>query len=301
MSPISLNESYTHCRRLTRNAASSFYPSFFLLSRKRRRAMCALYAYLRYTDDLGDSDDSAEQRRTALGDWRDKLERALAGEQTDPLLPALVDTARYYDIPTEYLFTAIDGVEMDLGCCRYETFAELATYCYRVAAIVGLACIRIWGFSGDGALEPARKLGFAFQLTNILRDVPEDARRDRIYLPLEDLTTFGYSPDEFIQASLQQSGIDEQMRSLILFQLDRAEQFYADGLELEQYLNRGGRRALRVMTATYRALLDEIRHRDGDVFTERVRLGGWRKVCIVTGGLLSRRSAVARRSKKAVS
>ncbi len=278
---FSLEESYEHCRQLARLARSSFSMSFFLLGREKRRAMFALYAFLRRTDDLGDSDEGAEVRRRALSAWRASLEAALGGAPDDPVLPALVDTVERYGIPHEYLFDTIDGVEMDLGSCRFETFADLEKYCYRVASVVGLSCIHIWGFSDKAAFEPARKCGLAFQLTNILRDVEEDAARDRIYLPLEDLRRFDYTPDD-----LQRSTCDERFTSLMQFEIDRAERFYDEAKPLAAYLTPEGRRTFRVMTATYRGLLAEITRRGGDVFSRPVRLSPWRKIRLAAGALL---------------
>ena len=180
MPDFELAQSYAFCRRLSRLRHSSFYASFWLLPRDKRPAMHALYAFMRYTDDLGDSSLPVARRRAALQCWRRSLDDALAGrfgaEGADgrPLLPALADTVRRFAIPREHLHAVIDGQEMDLDAVRYETFAQLAGYCEKVASAVGLACIHVWGIRDDGALEPARKCGIAFQLTNILRDLRED-------------------------------------------------------------------------------------------------------------------------------
>ncbi len=159
-----LTASYSHCRRLARRSASSFYYSFWLLPRPQRSAMHALYAYLRQTDDWGDSAEPIEQRRAALAGWRRSLERALAGEFDDPLWPALADSVRRFHVPSELLFAVIDGVEMDLDRSRYQSFAELTEYCYHVASVVGLACIHIWGFRDPAALEPRASAGWPFSL-----------------------------------------------------------------------------------------------------------------------------------------
>ncbi len=216
-----LTASYTYCRRLARRSASSFYYSFWLLPRPQRSAMHALYAYLRQTDDWGDSSEPLELRRAALVRWRRSLERSLGGQFDDPLWPALVDAVRRFEVPPELLFAVIDGVEMDLDRTRYQSFEELAEYCHRVASVVGLACIHIWGFRDDAALEPARRCGLAFQLTNILRDLKEDADRDRVYLPQEDLDRFGYTV-----ADLKRGVRDERFRSLMQFEILRTEELY---------------------------------------------------------------------------
>src|SRR6202171_3699519 len=159
-----LTASYAYCRRLARLSASNFYYSFWLLPRPKRMAMYALYAYLRQTDDWGDSGAAVEVRRTTLAGWRGSLARSLRGEFDDLLWPALADAVERFAVPHELLFAVIDGVEMDLDRSRYQTFAELEEYCYRVASTVGLACIRVWGFRSDAALEPARQCGLAFQM-----------------------------------------------------------------------------------------------------------------------------------------
>ena len=192
----SLQASYAHCQTLTRQAARNFFYSFLVLPRGKRRAMCALYAFLRETDDIGDSDKPLEVRRAELGAWRESLAAAVAGHAQPPILPALVDTVSRYQIPPQYLYDCIDGVEMDLSDRSYETFADLEAYCYKVASAVGLACIHIWGFRDSSAIEPACQLGVAFQLTNILRDLKEDAQRGRVYLPQEDLRRFNYSRED---------------------------------------------------------------------------------------------------------
>ncbi len=283
---MQLAASYNHCRRMARRSASSFYYSFWLLPRAQRSAMHALYAFLRQTDDLGDSGEPVDVRRTKLADWRRSLQQALAGRFDDPLWPALVDAVERFRIPPEYLFDVIDGVEMDLVRSRWGTFAELTDYCEHVASAVGLACIHIWGFRDVAALEPARLCGIAFQLTNILRDLKEDAERDRVYLPQEDLDRFGYSV-----ADLQRGVRDQRFHALMKFEIERAEQLYRRAADLDRWLEPAGRRIFAAMLATYSALLDEIKRRDGDVLSSRVRLRWWRKLQLTGRGLIHRRPA----------
>jgi 15-cis-phytoene synthase len=283
-----LRDSYAHCRRIARRSASSFYYSFLLLPKPKRMAMCALYAFLRRTDDLGDSSDSPADRRIALEAWRGSLVRSMQGEYDDPLLPALSDTIHTFDVPRAHLEAVIDGVEMDLEPRAYETFAQLEQYCHRVASAVGLACLRIWGSTGPGADEPARRCGLAFQLTNILRDLKEDVARNRIYLPREDLERFGYTADD-LRAGVR----DERFRRLMRFEIERAETFYAEGAELERSLTGDGRRIFGSMVAVYRALLDEIKRLDGDVLSRRVQLSSWKKMRIATRWFLRRTDAAA--------
>jgi phytoene synthase len=280
-STSTLDASYAHCRQIARRAGSNFYAAFFLLPRQKRRAMWALYAFLRHCDDLSDADGDVEKRREALAAWRQSLGQAFAGEFHHPLLPAVKDTVDRFQVPHEYLTAAIDGMEMDLGPCRYETFQDLRLYCYRVASVVGLACIHIWGFDDQAACQPAIECGVAFQLTNILRDLREDLLRDRVYLPQEDLRRFGYTAED-----LQAGVCDDRFRQLMEFQVDRAERFYRAAAPLAGYLHDDGRRILRALTATYHGLLDEIRRAGGDVLHQRVRVGRLRRLWIAATSLL---------------
>jgi phytoene synthase len=270
-----LAASYRLCRQVARSTASNFYYSFLLLPRAKRLAMCALYAFLRRTDDLGDSQQSLPIRRAALAAWRRSLERALTGQFDDLLLPAVADTLARFDIPADYLREAITGVEMDLDIDRYETFDDLKLYCHRVASVVGMACIHIWGFRDPRAIGAACQCGLAFQLTNILRDLKEDAACGRFYLPEAELRRFDYTRQD-----LRQGVRDDRFRALIRFQIERAERLYDAGAELSQWLEPDGQKVFAAMLDTYRSLLGEIKRRDGDVFTHRVRLSRWRKIGI---------------------
>lgn len=294
-----LNESFACCRRIARRTGTSFYYSILLLPRSQRRAMCALYAFLRLTDDLGDSELAAGDRngvggiqsvpadaawrRDALDRWRVSLERSLEGQFDHPIMPAVADTLVRFAIPREYLHAVIDGVAMDLNEPVFETFADLEVYCHRVAGVVGLACLHIWGFSDARALAPARRCGLAFQLTNILRDLEEDSTRGRSYLPREDLRRFNYPEHD-----LRRHVYDDRFRRLIRFEIARAEQCYAEAAELANYLQGGGRAMFGAMFDTYSSLLAEIKRRDGDVFSQRVRLSSWRKLRIAAGWFLTR-------------
>jgi phytoene synthase len=277
MPPKLLEASYAHCQEIARRSASSFYYSFLLLPESQRRAMCALYAFLRRTDDLGDSTSPLSERRSALTQWRQSLQKALSGEHDDPLLPALVDTVQGHGINRSHLEEVIDGVEMDLEPTGYETFAQLEAYCHRVASAVGLACLPIWGCTKREAIGPARSCGLAFQLTNILRDLKEDADAGRVYLPREDFARFGYSPEE-LKAGVHNDRFREMMR----FQIARAESFYETGSQLVAHLSADGRRVFGSMLAVYRTLLAEIKRRDGDVLSARVQLSRWQKMRIAS-------------------
>lgn len=306
-----IDASYRYCRRMSRQAGSSFHAGFLLLPAEKRRAMWALYAFMRHTDDLADGpsyrrplneDGPTDDRspRDALAAWREALERELSGvgergegreersegrrEKRDSssiihhssLLPALADAVRRFQIPAEHLHAVIDGVEMDLDCRRYETFDDLRQYCERVASAVGMACIHIWGFRGPEAFGPARAAGIALQMTNILRDLKEDAAAGRIYLPLADLRECGYSVDDLLAGV-----INEPFLRLMRLEIERAKQHYHAARGLMERLYPDGRRIYGTMFSTYRELLRRIERRPADVFRRRVRVGAAAKLMIL--------------------
>ena len=263
-----LDEAYRECERISRASASNFCWSFRLLPREQRRAMCALYAFSRLTDDLADSDEPVETRRNQLVRWRVELCDAVQGKFRLPIWRALRDAKVRFDIPDEYLFAIIDGVAMDLTPPCYDTFDDLRQYCYHVASVVGLACIHVFGFEDERAKKLAETCGIAFQLTNILRDLSEDAARGRVYLPREELTQFDCRAED-----LRQRTMNPQVRELVRFQIARAERLYDASARLATLLHPHGRRAFKLMYSTYRTLLAEIKRRDGDVFKRPIRLG----------------------------
>jgi len=273
---LSLADSYRYCEQVARKQAGNFYHAFRVLPRAQRLAMCSLYAFLRLTDDLGDSSAPEGQKRNRLIDWRRQFELALAGDYTHSLHPALYHTISEYGVPMQYLHDVIDGVEMDLKVVNYATFDDLYQYCYRVASAVGLACIHIWGFTDEKAKDYAEKAGIAFQLTNILRDLGEDARLGRVYLPAEDLDRFGYPATK-----LSRGERDEKFKSLMRFQVKRARDYYELSQPLAHLLPSPGRAVFQVMTRTYRGLLEAIESCNYDVFTRRVSLSQWRKLGLV--------------------
>lgn len=284
----SLEASYVACQNLARVAARNFYYSFWVLPKPKRRAMCALYAFFRRTDDLGD-DGPIAARRAALDDWRAAWHEAQADRFCDPLLPAVVDTVRRYAIPPEYLETAIDGVASDLVRSRFATFEELSEYCYQVASVVGLACIHVWGFRREPqAYEAAKRCGIAFQLTNILRDVGEDARLGRVYLPQDELAQFGLNDDDLRGGEQLIRTSDPRWRRFFDFQLERAESYYRDARALTTYLEPDGLAVYGAMVDIYHALLVKLRQCDGDVFSARISLPGWRKTMLAARHLLWR-------------
>jgi phytoene synthase len=269
----SVARSFAYCERLARRAAANFYPAFRLLPADQRRGMCALYAFMRVADDLADEPGVLDAKRQALDAWRQQLGDALAGVYRHPLHPALHATLNRYGIPREHLDAVLDGVGMDLETDRYESFADLYRYCYRVASAVGLACVCVWGAPGPAAAGPAESAGIAFQLTNILRDLAEDVARGRVYLPREDLRRFGYGEEDLLAGRR-----DERFRALMCFEVERAYAYYEAASPLAGLLPPAGRAVFLVMARTYRSLLDAIVRRDFDVFTERVRLGRLHKM-----------------------
>jgi phytoene synthase len=263
-----LARSYGHCRRMAREAASNFAWAFWLLPADERRSMEALYAFARHSDDLADGPESTDEKRRHLTAWRGELDGALAGRPAGPILPALADAAQRHGIEHEHLRQIVTGVEMDLDHAGFETFADLRRYCEHVASAVGLACLAIWGCRDERATRPAIDCGIAFQLTNILRDLKEDAAQGRSYLPREDLNGFQCGPIPAEPAL----AITSAWRSLIEFQCDRAANLYDTSALTEQYLTGSGRRMFRLMHATYRALLARIERDPEIVFRGRPRV-----------------------------
>ena len=281
----STHQSFELCHAITTAANSSFPVAFRLLPPARRRAMDALYAYMRVTDDIADEPAPPDETRRALAAWRAGLTAALAGAFTHPIHPALVETVRRYAIPSRFLFDAIDGMEADAGPVRVATFADLYPYCYRVASAVGLACVRIWG-TRPGATPAdtdhlAEAAGIAFQLTNILRDLSEDLARDRVYLPTDELARFDCPPERW-----RDPASADAFRELMRFQVARARAYYRRAAALVPLLAPDGRAIFHIMCGAYGRLLDEIERRGYDVFTGRVRVPKWRKAAVYASGWL---------------
>jgi 15-cis-phytoene synthase len=289
-----LQASYRFCGAVARREARNFYYAFLLLPDARRRSMCALYAFLRHTDDLADEPGFAAAKARALDAWRLDLASALAGTGTAwPGLGALADTVARHSIPSDLLQTAIDGVLMDVEPRRFVAFDELRDYCYHVASVVGVACLHIWGYRSEGgtAERLAESCGIALQLTNIIRDVREDARNGRIYLPEEDLARFGVA-----KSDLGREGRPgERVRALLAFEAERAYEYYDGADQLAPLVERVGRPVLVTIIGIYRALLDEIARRDYNVFSARVSVSPWRKIAIAVRAFAARSPAVDHR------
>ena len=271
---ITVEQSYQYCLKVARTRAKNFYYSFVLLSKQQRKAMCAIYAFMRYCDDLSDEPDAS---RAAIDQWRAELTEALQGKFSDhPLWPGFHHTVRRFGIPHEYFHQMIDGVTSDLEPRRIETFDELYQYCYHVASVVGLTIIHIFGFDTRSALPLAEKCGVAFQLTNILRDIREDAERGRIYIPAEDLRRFGVSEED-----LRAGNRDDKFLRLMRFEAARARQYYTESAPLLDLIHPRSKSSLQALIAIYSRLLERIEGVNYDVFSRRVRLSALEKTRIV--------------------
>lgn len=295
--PEVLRSSFDFCRRLSRQQARNFYYSFLALPSDRRQAMCALYAFFRQTDDLVDEPATEGDKLRAIEEWKRALNlveeaadcssgvrRSISAVQLEELdrhwpgLPALAQTLLDYTIPTRLLREVVEGVSWDVRPRDYQTFEELYRYCYLVASTVGLCCVRVWGYQSQNgrAEELAESTGIALQLTNILRDIREDAQRGRIYLPREDRETFGVRDDDLIAEHPSRA-----LRELLAFEARRARVYYASADDLIPLVSPLGRPVLRTLVGIYRRLLDEIEQRDYDVLSQRVRLTSCRKLTIL--------------------
>ncbi len=289
---------YSVCRSITRTAAKNFYYAFLVLPPAKRQALCAVYAYMRRCDDIADDFKiPAYERRQKLEAWLDAFHRTESGHPTDdPVLLALTDTQRRYKIPVDLLDQLAYGTGMDIrdsasGASSdvadlqvlYRTFSDLRQYCYRVASVVGLVCIRIFGYRDPAAEGLAENLGLAFQLTNIIRDVQEDAAMGRIYLPAEDLERF-----KIAQADFRQSAIPERLRWLLAAEADRAREYYGAAQELLPLIDEDSQPALWVLVTIYRRLLEKISDRKYDVFGRKIGLTVREKLVILGKGLVKR-------------
>lgn len=276
-------DSYRYCRQVARRRARNFYYSFLLLPRAQRDAICAIYAFMRYADDLSDEPARPEQAREAIERWRAELSAALEGRYGEhPLWPAFHDTVRRYRIPQEYFFEVIEGVASDLEPRRVATFEELYRYCYQVASVVGLTIIHIFGFRSPEALPLAEKCGVAFQLTNILRDIREDLQRDRVYLPAEDLARFGVDADQ-----LRSGSAPPGFAELLRFEAARARSFYEASRPLLSLVEPSSRPSLRALMEIYSRLLDRIERAGPAVLERRVELPFREKIAIVARAALA--------------
>lgn len=296
--PSQIAVAYSVCRSITRSAAKNFYYAFMVLPAGKRQALCAVYAYMRRCDDIADDFKvPAHERQQRLEAWLDGFHRAEAGHPTDdPVLLALTDTQRRFKIPMELLDQLAYGTSMDIQDdaaatssspaelkVLYRSFSDLRQYCYRVASVVGLVCIRIFGYRDPMAESLAENLGLAFQLTNIIRDVREDAAMGRIYLPAEDLERFKIASTEF-----REKAIPERLRWLLAAEADRAREYYSSAKDLIFLIDEDSQPALWVLVTIYRRLLEKISDRHYDVFGKKISLTVREKVIILGKGLVKR-------------
>jgi len=266
---------HAYCQNKAAQSGSSFYYSFLFLPEERRRAITALYAFCREVDDVVDDCSDPATARATLAWWRQELAAAFHGTPQHPVARALAEVAPRFNLAEARLAEIINGMQMDLEYNRYPSFEVLRQYCHRVAGMVGLLSAEIFGFEDPRTLEYAADLGLAFQLTNIIRDVGEDARRDRIYLPLDEIESHGVSV-----ADISASRETESFRRLIEFQIERALGYYRDAFAKLPAIDRRTQRAGIVMAAIYRALLDEIQRDGCRVLTRRNSLTPVRKLWI---------------------
>ena len=289
---LTLSAAYAVCRAIAKREAKNFYYAFVALPKPRRNAICAIYAFMRKADDLADDESvPVEERRARLDGWKAAWHAASAGGRTnDPVFVAVRDATERYGIPLSLLDELVAGVTMDLDAAKgdapdtYATFDDLYRYCYLVASVVGLVCIRIFGYSDPGAEKLAEETGIAFQLTNILRDVAEDAERNRVYLPLADLKTHGVAVDGLLKRA-KGTGPSAAERGLLKEIGSRAEKYYQSADALMPLIDKESRPALGVLVEIYHALLKRIETADFDVFSRRASVPTLEKMRILAVGM----------------
>lgn len=285
---------YSVCRGITRAQAKNFYYGFLVLPKRKRQALCAVYAFMRRCDDIADDPSlSLRERRAKLDTWMDAFHASQSGQPTDdPVLLALVDAQRRFHIPLGLLDQLAFGTAMDVDesqehvpqrPIQYASFQDLERYCYNVASVVGLVCIRIFGYTDPSAEPLAERCGLAFQLTNIVRDVKEDATLGRVYLPQQDLEEFGLTTGE-----LAGNPDPARIRPLLELQARRAFENYRAADELLPMIAEDSQPALWVLVTIYRSLLEKIVRLNYDVFTRRVALSTWEKLKILAEGFVQR-------------
>jgi phytoene synthase len=281
-----LEQSYRYCRGIARSRAKNFYYSFLLLDKTQRDSMCAIYAFNRHCDDLSDErgDAGTAQVREKIAHWGIDLGRALKGEFGEhPLWPAFHDTVKRYRIPHRFFYEMIDGISSDLEPRQIQSFEELYRYCYQVASVVGLTIIHIFGFESQRALLLAEKCGIAFQLTNILRDVREDAGLGRVYLPLEDLERFGVTIEQ-----LSSGKEDRNFQELMRFEAQRAHLYYGESEGLAELIHKRSRPSLWALRAIYLRLLARLEAENFEVLSRRINVPTRTKIALLVQAFLFR-------------
>jgi 15-cis-phytoene synthase len=300
---LTIVEAYAVCREIAQREAKNFYYAFRVLPEPKRNAMCAVYAFMRRADDITDDETMpVEPRRGVMKQWVECWRTARAtGVSEDPVFVALNDTQKRFGIPDALLEELVQGTAMDLEpretregeLQTFATFEELYRYCYLVASVVGLVCIRIFGYTDARAEKLAEETGVAFQLTNILRDVREDAERGRIYVPMDMLGRFGVTPDELIRTT-GGAQVSAPVRKMLGELSQMAWRYYGASRELIPLIDADSRAALWVLVKIYSGLLTRIDARNGDVFSERVRVSTPAKLVILAeGAAMALRNRVA--------
>src|SRR5262249_18364505 len=293
-----LRHAYAVCKGVARRAAKNFYYGFLVLPSEKRNALCAVYAFMRHADDISDDPNlDPQQKREKLAEWLQAANNVFAGQATDdPVLLALADAQQRFKIPPQLFEKLVQGTSMDLDiplsgevpAVVCATFDDLKHYCYYVASVVGLVCIRIFGYEDKKAEFLAEDCGLAFQLTNIIRDVKEDAGMGRIYIPEEDLERFSVAPEKFSAAELSSATVSPAWQPLLEYEADRARRYYESAKWLMELIHEDSRAALWVLVEIYSRLLKKIAARNYDVFTERVSLTLWEKLKVLSRGFLLR-------------
>lgn len=281
MGTMSSTEAQRYCEAVTKRSGSNFAYSFFFLPPARRAAMYTIYAFCKEVDSAVDDPPPGSDPQEHLAHWRKELAAAYHGNPSSPVGISLAEHVRALNIPEEYFRDLIAGVEMDLTTSRYASFGDLALYCYRVASVVGLICLHVFGTRSSGAREYAVNLGLAFQLTNILRDIGADADQGRVYIPQEDLIRFGYSEQDVLARTYSPA-----FKELMRFECARAREYYQKAREAAERLPAADRRALTVaeiMRGVYRRILDRIERGEYRVYDSRVGLAPSYRLAIAGG------------------
>jgi len=294
-----LSHAYAVCRGISRRAAKNFYYGFMVLPSEKRNALSAVYAFMRHADDISDEPGIDPQlKRQKLSEWLDSAKAVFNGKATDdPVLMALGDAQKKFKISPELFEKLVYGTRLDLDippasagspAILCNTFEDLKQYCYYVASVVGLVCIRIFGYQDTKAEFLAEDCGLAFQLTNIIRDIKEDASMGRIYIPAEDLVRSNLTAANFASGALQNPTQVQQLRPALEYEADRARKYYESAKWLMELIDEDSRAALWVLVEIYSRLLKKIADRNYDVLTERVRLTLWEKLKVLSRGFLLR-------------
>ncbi|PZC43335.1 MAG: phytoene synthase [Chloroflexi bacterium] len=272
-----LKDSYKICADITKSQAKNFYYAFVTLPKHKRMAIYAVYAFCRYCDDISD-DKETENRSDQFVNLKRELKLSVDGKFTnDPIIPALIDTINKFEIPISYFHELINGVEMDLTKSRFLNFNELKDYCYKVASIVGLISINIFGYKNSKASQYAIDLGIAMQLTNIMRDLSEDSERNRIYIPQDEMNQYGYK-----EADMLNGQVNDNFKQLMHFQVKRARCYFDSGINLLEFLDKDARGCTAILHNLYSRILDKIEEEEYEVFSSRISLTRIEKTTIMT-------------------